>query len=148
MLEIRPVSGCDEEQVIALWQRCGLVRPWNDPRKDIARKRGEHPELFLVALADGRLVGCVMAGYDGYRGRMNYLAVDPDHQRAGIVRSIVEAAEERLRALGCVKVNLQLRRDNLEAAEFYTHLGYREDDVVSFGKRLLGDPPESSDSTS
>jgi ribosomal protein S18 acetylase RimI-like enzyme len=142
MIEIRPFGASDEEQTLVLWQRCELTRPWNDPRKDITRKLREHPELFLVAVSEGHVIASVMAGYDGHRGWMNYLAVDPEHRRTGVGRSLVEAAEAGLRALGCPKVNLQIRRDNLGAAEFYNHVGYREDDVVSFGKRLEHDALE------
>jgi ribosomal protein S18 acetylase RimI-like enzyme len=141
-VEIRPFRPSDEEHVIALWSRCGLARAWNDPRKDIARKEREHPELFLVALSGATLVASVMAGYDGHRGWMNYLAVDPERQRTGLGRAMVQEAEHRLRALGCAKINLQIRRDNVQAAEFYSRLGYSEDDVVSFGKRLESDGPE------
>ena len=80
---IRPYLAADEDAVIALWDQCRLLRPWNDPRKDIARKLAVAPDLFLVAVVDGQPVGTVMAGYDGHRGWVNYLAVDPVHRRRG-----------------------------------------------------------------
>jgi ribosomal protein S18 acetylase RimI-like enzyme len=125
--------------VIALWERCGLLRPWNDPHKDIARKRLLQRELFLVGFEGGAIVGTVMAGYDGHRGWINYLAVDPVRRRKGFGRALVERAERRLSELGCPKVNLQVRRENREAMAFYERIGFREDAVASFGKRLKRD---------
>lgn len=138
-MEIRAFHPDDEEAVIALWRSCGLVRPWNDPHKDIARKLQVRPDLFLVGLLDGRIVACVMAGYEGHRGWLNYLAVDPDHQRKGYARAIVDAAEQLLREAGCPKINLQVRFSNDGVIAFYRRLGYVADDVVSLGKRLEHD---------
>lgn len=138
-MEIRPFQDGDEEAVVALWGRCGLLRPWNDPRRDIARKRQVQPELFLIGSAHGQVVAAVMAGYDGHRGWMSYLAVDPAWRRRGLGRALVEEVQRRLAALGCPKVNLQVRRDAVEAVAFYQQLGFSEDSVVSLGKRLIPD---------
>jgi len=132
----------DEPQVIDLWQRSGLARPWNDPRKDIARKLRVQRDLFLVGVdggPDARIVGSVMAGYEGHRGWINYLAVDPERRRRGFARVLMAAAEERLRALGCPKINLQIRNDNADAIAFYRRIGFAEDASVSMGKRLERD---------
>jgi hypothetical protein len=77
---IRPFAPADTEPVVALWERCGVTRPWNDPRRDIDRKLTVQPDLFLVGVRDEAVVASVMAGYDGHRGWVNYLAVDPDHR--------------------------------------------------------------------
>jgi ribosomal protein S18 acetylase RimI-like enzyme len=138
-MEIRPYLEADEAAVIALWTAAGLVRPWNDPRKDIARKLRVQRELFLVAVHDGALVGAVMGGYDGHRGWVNYLAVAPERQRQGLGAELMAEIEQRLRALGCPKINLQVRRSNGEVKAFYDALGFVEDDVLSFGKRLVRD---------
>ena len=138
-LQIRPFTEGDEAQVVDLWARCGLLRPWNDPRKDIARKLRVQRELFLVGVDGDRIAGTVMAGYEGHRGWINYLAVDPDRRRQGFARALMGAAEERLRALGCAKINLQIRQDNSEAIAFYRRLGFAEDASVSMGKRLERD---------
>jgi len=140
-VQIRPFAPADEPAVIALWERCHLTRPWNDPRKDIARKLQVRPDLFLVGTLDGEVVATVMAGYEGHRGWMNYLAVDPEHQRRGYGRGIVAAAEQLLRDAGCPKINLQVRTTNTEVIAFYQSLGYVLDDVVSLGKRLEHDGP-------
>ncbi len=140
-MQIRPYQEADEAAVIALWSRCDLLRPWNDPRKDIARKLRVQRELFLVAERERTVVGSVMAGYDGHRGWVNYLAVAPELRGSGIGRALMGEAEARLRALGCPKLNLQVRTGNAGATAFYARIGYARDDVASFGKRLEPDAP-------
>lgn len=135
-VSFRPYAPADEEAVIALWKACGLLRPQNDPLKDIARKLRVNPEWFLVGEAGGRVIASVMAGYEGHRGWINYLAVDPLSQRSGIGRALMAAAEERLRAAGCPKINLQVRPDNPEVIEFYRRIGFNVEGSVSLGKRL------------
>ena len=108
-LVVRAYEGRDEEGVVALWHECGLVVPWNDPGEDIARKLAVQRQLFLVAAVADRVVGTVMAGYEGHRGWINYLAVAPDCRGEGIGRRMMAAAEDGLRALGCPKINLQVR---------------------------------------
>jgi ribosomal protein S18 acetylase RimI-like enzyme len=140
-MRIRVFAPGDEPSVVALWERCGLVRPTNDPHRDIARKRAVRPDLFLVGELEGRVVASVMAGYEGHRGWLNYLAVDPPLQRRGFGRLLVVEAERRLREAGCPKVNLQIRSSNARVIEFYRQIGYSIDDVVSMGKRLVPDDP-------
>ena len=135
-MNIRPYEQQDQDEVIALWRACGLVKPQNDPYSDIAVKLTTQPELFLVGKLGGRIVASLMAGFDGHRGWINYLAVDPARRRSGLGREIVAKAEEKLRALGCPKINLQVRLHNQEAVAFYKSLGFVEDAVVSLGKRL------------
>jgi len=138
-LEIRPYREADEDAVVALWHECDLVRRWNDPVKDIGRKLLVQRDLFLVGLLDGRLVATVMAGYEGHRGWINYLAVAPNSRKRGFGRLLMDEAEARLREMGCPKINLHVRRSNAEAARFYRSMGYAEDDVLSMGKRLIED---------
>jgi len=135
-LTIRPFTTEDQEAVIALWQACCLVVPQNDPAADIRAKVSFQPDLFLVATQGERLVGTVMIGYEGHRGWINYLAVAPDQRRQGIGRALIGAAEAALRALGCPKINLQVRRSNSDVIAFYRAQGFNEDEVVSLGKRL------------
>ncbi|WP_420644161.1 GNAT family acetyltransferase [Candidatus Leptofilum sp.] len=137
--QIRPFALTDSEVVIEIWKACGLVVPWNDPHKDIARKMKVNPELFLVAIVDGRVVGTVMGGYEGHRGWINYLAVAPNYQGRGIGRALMDEIEAKLLALGCPKINLQVRSSNRAVIQFYGHIGYHIDDVISLGKRLIPD---------
>lgn len=136
---IRQFEHNDEDAVVDLWSRCGLLRPWNDPNKDIARKLRVQRELFLVGTVDEVVVATVMAGYDGHRGWLNYLAVDPARRRRGLGQELMAEAQRRLEGLGCSKLNLQVRRENVEAIAFYERIGFSEDAVVSFGKRLQRD---------
>lgn len=135
-LRIRAFDPDDEEVVVDLWERCGLVVPHNDPRRDIRRKLAFQPELFLVGELAGRVVATAMAGYEGHRGWINYLAAAPELRGRGLGRRMLEAAEAELRRLGCPKVNLQVRAHNRDAVGFYERLGYAVEDRVSLGKRL------------
>lgn len=138
-VQIRAYQPNDEAAVIAIWQRCDLTRPWNNPVRDIARKCQVNPELFLVATHGDTLVGTVMVGYDGHRGWMNYLAVDPDAQGQSVGTQLVTMAERLLTERGCPKLNLQIRSSNAQVIAFYRQLGYTQDEVVSLGKRLISD---------
>jgi ribosomal protein S18 acetylase RimI-like enzyme len=135
-VDIRAYKAADQEQVVELWRRCNLVVPWNDPYHDIWLKLQVQPDLFLVASMANDVVASVMAGYDGHRGWLNYLAVLPEMQHRGIGRMLVMEATTRLRALGCPKINLQVRSTNADVIAFYTRLGFKVDDVVSMGMRL------------
>ncbi len=138
-MQIRPFEPRDEEQVIALWKECNLVVPWNDPQKDIQRKLKVNPELFLVGMEENQIVAAIMGGYEGHRGWVNYLAVSPSHQRKGYGRQMMDAVEDKLKAMGCAKINLQVRETNLAVVEFYKAIGYSLDHVIGMGKRLEND---------
>ncbi|GAB2206106.1 GNAT family acetyltransferase [Labrenzia sp. PO1] len=125
--------------VIALWEKCGLTRPWNDPDKDIDRKQTDENGAFFVLLRGDRLIGSVMAGYDGHRGSINYLSVDPECQTAGLGKMLMSRCEAFLVAKGCPKINLMVRQDNDKVLRFYEQLGYAEESAVSLGKRLIPD---------
>lgn len=136
-LLIRPFESDDAEPVVALWQHAGLTRPWNDPYRDIERKLAVQPELFLVAVDDSVVIGSIMAGYDGHRGWLYYLA--SARRGEGIGRALVAEAERRLERLGCPKVQLMVRPDNETARGFYDALGYSSFDTWATGKRLIPD---------
>lgn len=125
--------------VIELWLKCKLVVPSNNPHRDIERKVEVDRDLFLIGIINGRIVATVMGGYEGHRGWINYLAVDPAHQRNGYGRLIMQEVEKRIRAKGCPKINLQVRASNEAVIKFYQSLGYTDDKVIGFGKRLEED---------
>jgi ribosomal protein S18 acetylase RimI-like enzyme len=133
---IRPFEAGDEEQVIDLWHRCGLVIPANEPRRDIALKMQFQPQLFFVGVVGARVTATVMVGYEGHRGWINYLAIAPDLQRHGLGRQIMDRAEAELHRLGCPKVNLMVRSTNHAVVEFYQRLGYLVEDRVCMSKRF------------
>lgn len=145
---VRAFRPDDTEDVVALWEEAGLTRPWNDPRLDIERKLTVQPELFLVAVDDTdaeagearrAIVGTVMAGYDGHRGWLYYLAAAMSHRRRGVGRALVAEAERLLIERGCPKVQLMVREGNEQALEFYDELGYERFSVSNTGKRLIVD---------
>jgi ribosomal protein S18 acetylase RimI-like enzyme len=138
-LKIRAFAPSDEAAVIELWKRCKLTRPWNDPKKDIQRKLRVQPHLFLVGFLEQQLVSSVMAGYEGHRGWINYLAVAPEYQRRGLGRVMMAAVEQLLRDTDCPKINIQVRSSNQDVLQFYQALGYLPDEAICLGKRLESD---------
>lgn len=136
---IRAFARTDTEAVVELWHDCGLTRPHNNPRLDIERKLTVQPELFLVRTVDGAVMASIMAGYDGHRGWVNYLAVSPERRGEGTGRRLMREVERMLTERGCPKVNLQIRTGNEQAVAFYRALGYEADQTVSFGKRIIPD---------
>ena len=138
-VDIRSLSAADEEAVVALWRAVGLTRPWNDPHKDIARARAVWPDLLLVAADGDEVVGAVMAGYDGHRGWLYYLATAPHRRGEGIGRRLIGEAEARLEALGCPKVMLMVRADNEPVLAYYDALGYGREATTVTGRRLIPD---------
>ncbi|NQV16549.1 GNAT family acetyltransferase [bacterium] len=138
-MQIRSYKNSDESSILTLWEKCDLIRPWNDPKKDISRKLNIQPEMFLVGIVKGEVVASVMAGYEGHRGWVNYLAVAPEYRHLGLARKIMAEAEALLIKAGCPKINLQIRESNTVAVNFYKKLGYELDEVLSFGKRLQDD---------
>ena len=140
-LLIRPYRPEDEAAVIDLWLKCNLIVPQNNPRRDIARKLWVNPEWFMVGVLEGKIIATCMAGYEGHRGWINYLAVSPTYRRQGIATQMMEEAERKLRTAGCPKINLQVRETNAAVISFYESIGYSKDPVVSMGKRLEPDEP-------
>lgn len=138
-MQIRPFQRADEPAVVELWRQCDLLRPWNNPHRDIQRKLRVRPEWFLVGVLDAQIVATIMAGYEGHRGWLNYLAASPRFQRRGLARAMVAEAERLLHDAGCPKVNLQIRSSNSAVVGFYHAAGYSIDDVISMGKRLERD---------
>jgi ribosomal protein S18 acetylase RimI-like enzyme len=138
-LFIRSYHPEDEEAVIDLWRECNLVTPQNNPKHDIERKLKVNPEWFFVGVLKNKIVATCMAGYEGHRGWINYLAVSPRHRRKGIATEMMREAEDRLKAAECAKINLQIRDTNSEVIQFYQSIGYKRDPVVSMGKHFESD---------
>ncbi len=136
---IRAFADGDREQVIRLWEACGLTVPWNHPGNDIDRKLAVQKELFLVAENAEGIVGSAMAGYDGHRGSVFYLGVLPSHQKSGVGRMLMDRIEQDLAEVGCPKINLMIRNTNLSVQAFYEAIGYEKQGVVVYGKRLIPD---------
>ena len=138
---IRTCQPDDEPGVIDLWRQCGLIVPWNNPEADIQRKLSTSPNLFYVGVLDGELIASCMAGYDGHRGWIYFLAVKSDYQRKGFASMLIDHAESELIKLGCPKVELMVRKTNQNVISFYQSAGYAIDPVMVLSKRLTEDEP-------
>lgn len=136
MLEIGDLRPDEVEAAVALWETCGLTRPWNDPRADIALALGKPSSTVLAGRIDDRLVGTAMTGSDGHRGWVYYLAVSPDHQRKGYGAAMMQAAADWLRARGAPKLHVMIRTENVAVAAFYAKLGYEKSDTITMARRI------------
>jgi ribosomal protein S18 acetylase RimI-like enzyme len=140
-LTIAPIGDGDVADMIALWQRCGLTRPWNDPAGDIALARKGENAAMLAGRDDSGIVASVLVGHDGHRGWVYYVAVDPDCRHKGYGRVVMDAAEHWLRMRGIEKLQLMVRPDNNQVQAFYQSLGYVEQERIIYAKWLDGREP-------
>jgi ribosomal protein S18 acetylase RimI-like enzyme len=140
-LAIAPIEDADIAAVVALWQRCGSSRPWNDPEADIALARQGSNSTVLLGRDGDTLVASVLVGHDGHRGWVYYVTVDPDHRNRGFGRVIMTAAEDWLRGRGILKLQLMVRPDNTKVQAFYETLGYDEQERIIYAKWLDGRDP-------
>jgi len=139
-VEIRPYADTDEESVVALWSQVFDDMPaWNHPQTDIKHKLKVQPQLFVVATIERDLAGTAMAGFDGHRGWVYYLAVSPRHRRQGIGTLLMRRVERDLVHVDCPKLNLQVRARSEQAVKFYQSMGYTIEERVSMGKLLVHD---------
>lgn len=135
-VSIEEMASDERQVIIALWERCGLTRPWNDPEADVALALKSGNATVLVAREGENIVGAAMTGHDGHRGALYYLGVDPDHRRGGVGRALVHAAEAWCRSHGVPKVNLLVRSENQAVLAFYTALGYLPTNSISLYRTL------------
>lgn len=140
-LAIAPANDADVADVVALWQACGLTRPWNDPASDIAFARKSANAAVLIGRGDGALAATVLVGHDGHRGWVYYLAVSPDQRHRGYGRIMMDAAERWLRERGIEKLQLMVRPDNAAVKDFYQSLGYSMQERIIYAKWLDGREP-------
>ena len=140
-LSIAPIGDADVADVVALWQACGLTRPWNDPAADIALARRGPNSAILIGRDGGAMIATAMVGHDGHRGWVYYVAVDPARREKGFGRAIMNAAEDWLRQAGIAKLQLMVRRENARAGAFYQSIGYAESQTIVFAKWLDGREP-------
>ena len=132
----RDIADSDVEAVVALWRTCGLTRPWNDPYKDISFARDSENATVLVLERESRIIATVMAGHDGHRGMLYYVAVEPSCQGQGIGKAAVRAAEAWLASHGVWKTNLLVRPENAAVKGFYEALGYTVNPVLCMARKL------------
>ncbi|MFO1014662.1 MAG: GNAT family acetyltransferase [Caulobacteraceae bacterium] len=138
-LTFTDIAEAEIEDVVALWERCGLTRPWNDPRADIALARREPTSTVIVGReGSGPIQAAAMLGHDGHRGWCYYVAVEPGLQARGLGRAVMAEIETRLKAAGVPKLQLMVRKGNAAVIGFYERLGFLEEDTVVMGKRFDG----------
>ena len=138
-MEILSYLNSHYDGVIKLWQEVfPNPLPRNEPNSVVNAKLRVKPELFFVAVEDNEVIGTVMSGYDGHRGWLYMVAVDPEYRRKGIGSILIRQSEKALMSLGCVKINLQILPDNSEVKKFYRTLGYETEERISMGKQLCG----------
>ena len=139
-MRIAEITDQDVAPVVALWERCGLTRPWNDPEHDIDLARRSTTSTLLVGHEDDAVVASAMAGFDGHRGWVYYLAVDNERRGEGLGRTMMAAAEAWLADRGAPKLQLMVRAENAEALDFYARLGFERQAVVTLGKWIRPRP--------
>jgi ribosomal protein S18 acetylase RimI-like enzyme len=136
-MKIREFKPADSAEVISIWEQVFPDdRPHNQPAKVIHDKISVQDNLFFVAEHERKVIGTVLAGYDGHRGWLYSVAVDPDAHRTGTGKNLVDHALGALKAKGCSKVNLQIRTDNSQVVQFYESLGFELEERISMGKLL------------
>ena len=135
-LVIRTYDKKDENKVIELWKASKIIVPQNNPKIEIKSKVDFQPDLFFVGLIQEKLIATIMIGYEGHRGWINYLVVHPDYQRKGLGKQLMDYATKILLKMGCQKINVQIRETNKSVIKFYDKLGYTNDEVISYGKRI------------
>ena len=136
-LVFTPATPQDDEDLAALWQACGLTRPWNDPARDIAFARNGAESDILIARQNGALVASVMVGHDGHRGVVYYVAVAPEKQSRGYGKQVMAAAENWLKARGVWKLNLLVRAENEKVRGFYEKLGYEVEERLCMARKIM-----------
>ena len=144
-LAIAPIADADIPAVVALWQACGLTRPWNDPASDIALARRGPNSTVLIGRDGGAIVATAMVGHDGHRGWVYYLSADPALRRQGIGKALMDAAEAWLKARGVPKIQLMVRETNISVLGFYQRIGYEPNPVKLVQKWLRSERKEAEE---
>lgn len=139
-LSLRPYQHPqDYPETLRLWQNAGegINLGASDTLEEIAKKVQRDPDLFLLAEAEGHIIGSVIGGFDGRRGLIYHLAVDPAWRQQGIATRLMDEVESRLRAKGCRKAYLLILNGN-SVAELYRKRGWKsmQPRVEIFGKDL------------
>lgn len=135
-LAISPLRPDETEAAVALWNEAGLLRPWNDPRADLALAMDKVSSAVLAGRLDGKLVATAMVGHDGHRGWVYYLAVAHMHRKCGCGAAMMRACEDWVRNQGVPKIQLMVRGDNASTQAFYDAIGYARSDVVVMARAL------------
>lgn len=136
---VRPFVMDDYPVVLTLWRDAGpglTLRPSDEP-EEVAKKLERDPDLFLIAEEEDQVVGVIMGAWDGRRGWIHHLAVLANNRKQGIGSALLNEVESRLKAKGCLKVNLIVHKENTAAQGLYRRLGYNDmSSILLMGKEL------------
>ncbi|MGV8848059.1 MAG: GNAT family acetyltransferase [Propionibacteriaceae bacterium] len=137
-MEINELDATAADATVALWEACGLTRPWNDPYSDFRRAVESESSAILGTYDGDHLIGTAMVGVDGHRGWVYYVASSPVRRGQGIGHALMTAAEHWVSSRGMPKIQLMVRRSNTAVVDFHNALGYEEQDCVVLGRRFDG----------
>ncbi|MHA1115129.1 MAG: GNAT family N-acetyltransferase [Candidatus Heimdallarchaeaceae archaeon] len=130
-MEIKNFSMDYYDEVYELWKKTGLTVTKSDSREGVKIMLERNPDLFLIGIENDKLVSVVYGGFDGRRGFVHHLAVDPDFQRKGLGKMMMEELVKRFKRMNVEKIHLFIEKRNLGVIEFYKRLGwYLRDDLV------------------
>ena len=134
MTRIRRLTIGDYDEMIKLWRRSSLPlkTKGRDRRREIKRQMNSNPELFLGAFERNALVGTVVGSYDGRKGWINRLAVDPDRRRQGIGQTLIARIEKSLREKGTRIIAALVEESNLKSISLFEKLGYVTDKGILY----------------
>jgi len=134
MIDIRQLQRSNRQAAVELWGACELTVPWNDPARDFDRALENPTSNIFGGFEEGKLISTIMVGYEGHRGWLYYIAVDREHRRTGIAKTLIAKAEDWLQSQGAPKVMLMVRSGNGPAEALYESLGYEISPVKTYGK--------------
>jgi ribosomal protein S18 acetylase RimI-like enzyme len=137
---LRAATADDVTEVLALWAAAGAHPGTTDDAPSVAALVAHHPGALLVAEIDGRMVGTLIAAWDGWRGNMYRLAVLPRARRRGIATSLVREGERRMRGAGCRRVTALVVESDVHAVGFWTHMDYLPYPMARYVHTLVAGP--------
>jgi ribosomal protein S18 acetylase RimI-like enzyme len=136
-MEIRKMNINDYDSVYEIWQKCGFELGASDSREEVEKFILKNPDSSLVGIADNKIIGSVLGGYDGRRGLVHHLSVDPEYRKLGYGKALVNALEVEFKKAGVVKMSFWVKVDNLKVVDFYKGCGYQKrDDIITMSKSL------------
>jgi ribosomal protein S18 acetylase RimI-like enzyme len=123
---LRAAGVTDVPAVLALWHEADAEPSHTDDERSLMKVIGHDPHALIVAEADGRIVGSVIAAWDGWRGSVYRLAVAPTSRHKGLGRRLVREAEERLAKDGAARLQAIVIESDAQASGFWRASGWEE----------------------
>jgi len=134
---IRKYRESDYQALKEIWLTLGWSISTSDTKEEIQKLVEKNPEISLVYEIEGKVIGGVFGGYDGRRGLVHKLCINPKHQGKGYGKALMMALELIMKELGVVKMSFWVKKDNLNVVEFYEKYGFeKRNDIVTMSKTL------------